>query len=256
MAVFSKDQITGKVIINARAEESKTIINYTNSDSDTIQSCGANNFKIDGYTTKINKYSIKTDGFYISPKNMETLFKSDKDFTWCFWGYPVRYSGNNFYMVIVNKKDDGYATHFIENNNGRSFSNTGNMVVLERFVSWYNDIESYIGAATFDSWRHYAITKKGNTIYFFKNGKIVYSASISDNIKSIYFDSDGDTHFSISYNTYAGYFYLDDFIFISGQCLWTSDYAIPKEPILGYDGKYQEIYPRNYNKNNKIFSNY
>ena len=85
MAVFNKNQITGKVIINARAEESKTIINYTNSDSDTMQSCSVNNFKIDGYTTKINKYSIKTDEFGISPKNMETLFKSDKDFTWCFW---------------------------------------------------------------------------------------------------------------------------------------------------------------------------
>ena len=256
MAVFSKDQITGKVIINARAEESKTIINYTNSDSDTIQSCGANNFKIDGYTTKINKYSIKTDGFYICPKNMETLFKSDKDFTWCFWGYPVRYSENNFYMWMANKKDNGYGTHFTENNNGKGAPNTNNMVILERSISWYRDIERSTGEATFDSWRHYAITKKGNIIYFFKNGKVVYSVSISDSIKNMYFDSDGGTGFSISYNSYAGYFYLDDFIFISDQCLWTSDYAIPKEPILGYDGKYQEIYPRNYNKNNKIFSNY
>ena len=256
MAVFNKNQITGKVIINARAEESKTIINYTNSDSDTMQSCSVNNFKIDGYTTKINKYSIKTDGFYINPKNMETLFKSDKDFTWCFWAYPVRYSENNFYMIIYNGKDDGYSIHFTENNNGRDVSNTNNMVILERSASWYDDIKSSIGAATFDSWRHYAVTKKGNIIYFFKNGKMVYSAGISDSIKSMYFDSDGDTLFSISYNTYTRYFYLDDFIFISGQCLWTSDYTIPKEPILGYDGKHQEIYPRNYNKNNKIFSNY
>ena len=52
----------------------------------------------------------------------------------------------------------------------------------------------------------------------------------------MYFDSDGDTGFSIGYPFYAGYFYLDDFIFISGQCLWTSDYAIPKEPVLGLSG--------------------
>ena len=26
--------------------------------------------------------------------------------------------------------------------------------------------------------------------------------------------------------------------------------------VFGYDGKYQEIYPRNYNKMNKVFSNY
>ena len=71
---------------------------------------------------------------------------------------------------------------------------------------------------------------------------MIHSETITGNS---YFDS---SHFLFqninengNFNT-DNNFYLDDFVFISNQCLWTSDYTVPKEPLIGDIGNAQTLW--------------
>lgn len=111
----------------------------------------------------------------------------------------------------------------------------------------YDYLRYTTGKVTFNSWRHYAITKKGNTAYFFKDGKMIHSRTIPNEnyhtflsrsrFRIINNDIRGDGGLTLNNN-----FYLDDFVFISNQCLWTSDYTVPKEPLIGDIGNAETLW--------------
>lgn len=175
--------------------------------------------------TKFRKYSIASTKFEIRPNTDER-----NDFTLCAWVYPVKYDDTDFTMIDYGT-GRGFNFAFIESNNGL-YGNGDKIVVAVDYEETYN-----AGRATFNSWRHYAITKKGNIVYFFKNGKMINSRTLTDNR---YFDDDFFTFKNMTSSGAYSYgintdnnFYLDDFVFISNQCLWTSDYTVPKEPLIG-----------------------
>ena len=225
MAYLSEDEITGTVNININASDDGKIINSTKRGSIFIKSSSGTNSGLCTNCKKFRKYSIASTRFVIQSDN-----NGLNDFTMCAWVYPVKYDNIDFAIVFMNTKEFA----FIEGNDGiyRYGINTA-----------IQGQGSYLaGRATFNSWRHYAVTKKGNIVYFFKNGKMIHSETITGNS---YFDS---SHFLFqninengNFNT-DNNFYLDDFVFISNQCLWTSDYTVPKEPLIGDIGNAQTLW--------------
>lgn len=216
MAYLSEDEITGTVNINIHASDDGKIINSTKSGQIIYKDMKGTNSGLCTNCTKFRKYSIASTNFWIESNN-----NGLNDFTMCAWVYPVKYNDTDFALYSL----DTEASAFAESNNGPF---EGNNEIVH--ITSYGD--HIVGKATFNSWRHYAITKKNNTVYFFKNGKMRYSM----NPDSIHFNNG---HFAFqnlnknsNYNT-DNNFYLDDFVFISGQCLWTSDYTVPKEPLIG-----------------------
>ena len=45
---------------------------------------------------------------------------------------------------------------------------------------------------------------------------------------------------------------IDDYVLIIDQCLWTEDFTVPTEPLLGDLGYKHIIYPYNMNENNSM----
>lgn len=220
MAYLSSDKITGTVNINIYASDDGRIINSTKSGSIYTKGSSGTNSGLCSNCRKFRKYSIASTRFEIQ-SNHNGL----NDFTMCAWVYPVKYGNTDFAIVSMSTKE--YA--FIEGNNGNY--NCGINTAIQGQGSYL------VGKATFNSWRHYAITKKGNIVYFFKNGKMIHSETIADNryLDSSHFlfqniNKSGDNIYG--FDT-GNNFYLDDFVFISNQCLWTSDYTVPEEPLIG-----------------------
>lgn len=254
MAVFSKDQITGTVIINAHAIGNGTIVNFTDKEY-LIKNASSKNFKIDKAITKIHPYSIKSDYIEISPMNMQEV--SNSDFTFCLWSYAPLYSSCNYDIIIEDYDASSigyYGGIFLRNGNGGvGLPVDGLALILQRGDGNYDVRGLSLAKASFGQWNYYTITKKGSMMYYFRDGKLLYSQDIS-NISNYYLENNGDLRF---YSGFAGAnnqpHYIDDIVFIKDQCLWTEDFTLPTEPLIGDLESKQVIFPHHKISNLKLF---
>lgn len=253
MAVFSKDQITGTIIINAHAIGNGTVVNFTDKEQ-LIKNVSSQNFEIDKEITKIHPYSIKSDYVEIAPMDMQEV--SNSDFTFCLWSYAPLYSNYNYDIIIKDYDASSigyYGGIFLRNGNGGAgLPVDGLGLILQRGDGNYDVRGLSLAKASFGQWNYYAISKKGNMMYYFRDGKLLYSQDISS-ISNYYLENNGDLRF------YSGFVYannqphyIDDIVFIKDQCLWTEDFSLPVEPLIG-DLESKQVILSNYKISNSRF---
>lgn len=254
MAYLSEDDITGQVILNLHTNNNE-IINNTNINLDRPNI----KFHSEGISSNssIKKFSntpISNDiGVFINDNELKIGY--DTDFTISNWIYKTingTAESANFHTIVA---DSDYWIGLRNANNNfqvTAQSLSGSSVAL---ISSYDTISSIRG-----SWYHTAITKKGLNLYWFVNGKMIYHYTISEsNAKNEFFNPSGYQHIHTrvwNYNSsgkeITRVMYSDDVVFVKDQCLWTADFTVPTEPLIGQSKFNMIIYPQNLNKNNGI----
>lgn len=169
------------------------------------------------------------DRVEIPINNDQQILFNDGDFTIHYWEYRVTTGGDGYWGVgetaiscggraIALGVDNGYNKLMfnISNSNG--------------FILYYNMDH------TLNEWVHYAVTRKNNTYYLFRNGKLVHFVNNSQT-PSVTGSSVWQLGYWYHYDNYSGrsysyYFhgYLDEMVFIRGTALWTSDFTPPNKP--------------------------
>lgn len=254
MAVFSKGQITGTIIINAHAMGNGTIVNFTDKEH-LIKNVSSQHFGIDKVITKIHPYSIKSDYVEIAPMGMQEI--SNSDFTFCLWSYAPLHSSYN-YDIIIEDYDassiGGFGGIYLRNyNRGIGLPVNEFALIMQRGDGNYDVLGLSLANKSFAQWNYYTIAKKGSMMYYFRDGKLLYSQDIS-NICNYYLENKGDLRF---YSGFVGAnnkpHYVDDIVLIKDQCLWTEDFALPTEPLIGDLESKQVIFPHHKISNLKLF---
>lgn len=253
MAYLSKKDITGTVICNIYAEQGKIVDSTENKDG-YIKTFNYAKLSSNCTITKFSQYSIKYYEFCVFLNDMTNLVGSNIDFTFSQWCYPYKQSqsdasGGQQFVGFGNMTGSSSLDHtYIVGVYGLTLNS------LEFGYSYGNTfLESNAGFA--NSWNHVALTKKGNVVYYFINGVLKTSKSID----SLFFDNTASEKIYLysrlsNDQTNPGIEHMDDFVFISGQCLWTSNFTPPTEPLIG-DMKHKHIlyqYDTNENKNSTI----
>lgn len=220
MAYLSKDDITGKVLLNVHAENGYVI----NSTYDDIH-VDTNNVMIrDGIgnsDTKFNSYSMQIPGAIPISESITgdftfscwTKYKSGPGNGVCLQTYP---NYNNFCI--------GY--EFNDQNSGDTHHD------VYMLVSGNLDPIKWLTTMKY-TWMHIAITKKDKVVYIFRDGELLLSSSVPDSVVTSLL-ANPQLSASIEY-------YGDDIVVIKDQCLWTENFTPPTEPLIGYNMKYNQI---------------
>lgn len=99
------------------------------------------------------------------------------------------------------------------------------------------------------TWFHIAEVKKDDSLYFFQNGKLLNKFQMNESQLKHVFDDTG-IYFELSQYSSSSSpllnFLTNDVVLLSGQALWTADFDLPTEPLLGdFQEKEQIIFPHN-----------
>lgn len=230
MAYLRSDQITGEVVLNISVNGNKIINNANNSSTVITSMIGSKSDTVGGISSFPGKFHSHglLPNIYIS--NESTRNKILSEFTYSAWMYL--YSGE---LMSIDMNSN------ISSLVNRAYTSEG-----YTFITNYNDSDNrqpntYGGNNK--EWKYYSITKKDNIIYFFVNGKKIreftYTLPFAFNCAAC-----------DRYN--GGNGCIDDYVLIIDQCLWTEDFTVPTEPLLGDLGYKHIIYPYNMNENNSM----
>ncbi len=184
-------------------------------DSANIYSLTNNGVVLDNDNVCVgSKSAYFNNNSYIKSNIPKAVFTND--FTIDFWMKPLKKSTYHTVLTVAQPSVNyayGFAIYIVNNNKIRiTYGNgTGN---------WSNSQMYSIENVEYNVWQHVALTKKGNTIYGFFNGKLIGSATQS----TFYQNTDYILIGSCSAG-YSSFFngYMDEF-HISSECKWTSDF--------------------------------
>lgn len=182
---------------------------------------------ISSFSGKFHSHGLLPN-IYISNESIHNKILSE--FTYSAWMYL--YSGE-LMSIDINSNISALVN--------RAYTSRG-----DTYITNYNDSDNRqpnTYGANNKEWKYYSITKKDNIIYFFVNGKKIreftYTLPFAFNCAAC-----------DRYN--GGNGCIDDYVLIIDQCLWTEDFTVPTEPLLGDLGYKHIIYPYNMNENNSM----
>lgn len=220
MAYLSKDNLTGKVLLNVHAENGYVV----NSTYDDIH-VDTNNVMIrDGIgnsDTKFNSYSMQI------PDAIPISESITGDFTFSCWAKYKSVSGNGVCLqTYPNYNNYCIGYEFNDQNSGDRHHDAYMYVSGNAYPVKYITTMKY-------TWMHIAITKKDNVCYIFRDGELLLSSSVPDSVVTSLL-ANPQLSASIEY-------FGDDIVVIKDQCLWTENFTPPTEPLIGYNMKYNQI---------------
>lgn len=160
------------------------------------------------------------------PQNFTFDFSSN-EFTVDWW---------QFQDVSLNGGD----IFWFSSSSNQSFPKDFGIYIINGYHTLYYDSISAVNIASqkLNAWIHYAFVKKGSNIYYFENGKKIYTASNSSQIPN-------PTSYKMSVggrSDYSQYFhgYIDEFR-VSNVARWTENFEPPTEPYSTGSGIYVKI---------------
>ena len=252
--------ITGDIIFNIRALDNGTIVNLAN-DHTGINTQYSPTGQVSKTQTKFSKYSMHSSyghGNFYSYIKPGCLNLADTDFTLSLWIYRSGvYSGGygrcedifDFYNN-ANRWQDGI------------FSLKTGQDSVDRIVIIENDngteeIMHVSGPQVpYNQWVHVALTRQNYIYRVFLNGTKYIESSFSSstclkNPSAVQCLSGVG-----SIPTTGIYRYVDDYIFIKGQALWTSNFTPPTEYLYTPTTevtKHNIIFPNNISAKTKSY---
>ena len=260
VAYLGRDDITGEVVCNV-CVKNNCAYNYTNSDQKYIFTCKG----IDLSHNKFSTYSI-FNAIQATSSNQSGNINYDDDFTLSAWMFYDKTTQKPTYIErtrlnIYSGSFVAYLTNVYYNAN---YYNEFHVYCWNEKSLSYNPIigDYSVGssafktgkAAIYNDWVYMTICKKDALLYYFVNGALVRKVDLG-NYAKIYFSDTAQTiasaNMQTSYNN-ERQLYIDDLVCIKGQCLWTEDFTVPTEPLLGDLGYKHIIYPYNMNENDSM----
>ncbi len=183
-------------------------------------------------------YFPGSQGSYLEVDDSTDLDFGTSDFTVDFWFYYTT-SGNNHAVVASNfgwESSPGYTGNlWIE------VDNNGGSALVPRIRVWDEyDSEHWTAqnrsSISINSWNHLALTRSGNTFYYFLNGALEESWTNSNAVRS---HSNGFTLGALhdgyvvnpNFTIFQGY--IEELRVIKGTAAWTSSFTPPTAPYNG-----------------------
>lgn len=146
------------------------------------------------------------------------------NFTISFWEYVV--SGYPAWKgrLRINNHPSGFPAAILV---GHTHIN-GNLLLYmasEGATSWDMQNGISLGAASYNQWVHWAITRQGNIFRVFKNGTQVLTFSSSLPLRS-----SGYSYLGLYEWSYDGQYYMDELYVNNGTCLYSANFTPPTAP--------------------------
>ena len=265
MAYLSRDKITGHVIFNICARENDVVNSIRESDInihpvirgvDRISSSG-----------NISKYCMDTGFISIKPRDYKAfteIFNPKIDYTLSCWIYT---EDSNRTDLFFNKLSDNHSDIAFGQciHGGTGGNGSGDYTYIAVYNNSYSGSKMHRytvddSARVVGTWFHIAEVKKDDTLYFFKNGKLLNKFQMNESQLKYVFDDTGIYFALTQYSIYSSAplnFLANDVVLLSGQALWTTDFDLPTEPLLGdFQEKEQIIFPHNIDDQNNMKVNY
>ena len=107
---------------------------------------------------------------------------------------------------------------------------TGQLYMSNNGSSWTISAMN-MGNKTINGWDHVAVTRRGNTIYTFRNGVLQATAAFSG---SVY--QNGPFTIGGGWNNIYLYAYVDEVRVVIGEAKWISNFTPPTAPYTGLEG--------------------
>lgn len=169
---------------------------------------------VDGNTDFYDRIRFESPAFNFGTNN----------FTISFWEYVV--SGYPFWKgrLRINNHPSGFPAALLFGHT----HNNGNLLLYmasEGATSWDMQNGVSLGAASYNQWVHWAITRQGNTFRVFKNGTQVLTFSSTLPLRS-----SGYSFIGIYEWSYNGQYYLDELYINNGTCLYSANFTPPTAP--------------------------
>lgn len=265
MAYLSEDKITGHVIFNICTRENDVVNSIRESDIDIRPVIrGVDRISSSG---NIGKYCMDTGFLSIKPRDYKAfteVYNSKLDYTLSYWAYTEDSDRTDFFFEKISDNHSviafGKCIH-----GGLGGICSGDCA----YTCIYNDssIDSQMynnkvedSTRVVGTWFHMAEVKKDDTLYFFQNGKLFSKFQMNTSQLKYVFDDTG-IYFTLSKYTRSQSaplnFLTNDVVLLSGQTLWTTDFDLPTEPLLGdFQEKEQIIFPHNIDDQNNMKVNY
>ena len=254
MAYLSRDKITGHVVFNICARKNDVVNSIRESDIDIRPVIrGVDRISSSG---NISKYCMDTGYIGIKPRDYKAfaeIFNSKIDYTLSCWIYT---EDSNRADLFFNKLSDNHSTIMFGKSIRGGWGGIGSGDY--KYICIYNDTRSgshmYCNAVedsarVVGTWFHLAEVKKGDTLYLFQNGKLFGKFQMNASQLKHVFDDTGIRFELTQYSIYSSAplnFLTNDVVLLSGQALWTTDFDLPTEPLLGdFQEKEQIIFPYN-----------
>lgn len=261
MAYLSEDEITGHVVFNICTRKNVVVNSIRESGIDIHPAIsGVDRISSSG---NIGKYCMDAGFLSIKPRDYKAfaeVYNSKLDYTLSYWAYTEDSDRTDFffYKCSDNHSDIAFGKAI---NGGMGGIGSGDYT----YIAIYNDssIDSKMYRNTVKdstrvvgTWFHMAEAKKDDTIYFFQNGKLLNKFQMNEAQLKHVFDDTG-IHFNLlnysSSSSSSLSFLTNDVVLLSGQALWTADFDVPTEPLLGdFQEKEQIIFPYNIDDKNNI----
>jgi len=167
-------------------------------------------------------YFDGTGDYLTVPDSADGTFGTD-DFTIDAWVNPTAASMFQKGVISLNGTNgQGGALLFGYSDDG----NNWRMFISSDGVNWDMAAAQSAGSVSKNTWQHLALTRSGNTFYYFKDGVLgstwTSTAAIHDPISSL--------HIGKTTNDFEGY--LDEVRITKGKARWTADFTPPATPTL------------------------
>ena len=224
--------ITGDIILNIRALDNGTIVNLAN-DHTGINTQYSSTGQVLKTQTKFSKYSMMISnghGNFYSYIKPGCLNLTDTDFTISLWIYRSEvYSGGHGREELF-----GFAQNANRGQDGlfvlRSASGSDDRLIIIENVNNTEIMHVSGPQVPYNQWVHVALTRQNYIYRVFLNGTKAIETSFSSGtcLKN---SSIVQELYGIRGNTSNYSIYVDDYIFIKGQALWTSNFTPPTDYI-------------------------
>ena len=220
--IYIYDQITKDIYYNSKKYNSFPEL-YTWGKFDQAFNCGFNNaFSIDYDNTLAITNQDWTIGCWLKRDLYESGWRE-------IFGISAGYTASNVWIGSTFKLDNA-------NNRMECKYRTSATAV----TSWYvNNIDTYIPRG---EWVYFVITKQNTTLKIFANGQIINTQTVNQTMYNaqtpIYVGcchSTTESDPSAVQQIFSGR--IDEFFFINGTALYTSNFQVPKDPF----GPYTEL---------------
>ena len=225
--------ITGDIIFNIRALDNGTIVNLANS-HDGINTQYDPAGQVSKTQTKFSKYSMhgsyghESFRSYIKPG---CLNLTDTDFTMSLWIYRsgVFSAGYAHYEALF-----GFAKNANRWQDGifvlRAWQESDRIVIVENDSGGPEIMHVSGPQVPYNQWVHIALTRQNYIYRVFLNGTKAIETSLSSGI-CFKNSSTVQRLYGMWGNTSNFSAYVDDYVFIKGQALWTSNFTPPTDYI-------------------------
>lgn len=139
------------------------------------------------YDTDRSSYVVETDGNndYVKAGAIVQLLQSATDFTWAFWAKQNPSQGVNLEVILGNR------WHI---NGGTDYFMKFTPLQMEYYHAGANDVIDYADIPSDNVWRHHAVVKRGDTLFYYRDGVLQNTRSVTANMLAMPFYVGGDPY--------------------------------------------------------------